>query len=60
MREFNHSQSIRSEQMIKSSQALTDFVTVSENLRKKFSDELRVALSEKDNDKNTIFDLQQR
>ena len=46
--------------MIKSSQALTDFVTVSENLRKKFSDELRVALSEKDNDKNTIFDLQQR
>lgn len=43
--------------MIKSSKALTDFVTVSENLRKKFSDELRVALSEKDNDKNTIFDL---
>lgn len=45
--------------MIKSSKALTDFVIVSEDLRKKFSDNLRVALSEKDNDKNTIFDLQQ-
>jgi len=57
MRDFNHSQHIRSEQMIKSSKALTDFVIVSEDLRKKFSDNLRVALSERDNDKNTIFDL---
>lgn len=34
--------------MIKSSNNLTDFVKVSEDLRKNFSDKLRVVLSEKD------------
>lgn len=50
---------IKSEQMIKSSNALTQFVTVSERYRKQFSEKLREALSNCDNMKNQIFELKQ-
>jgi hypothetical protein len=43
--------------MIKSSRALTDFVKVSEELRKNFSEKLRRCLSNNDLLSNKIFDL---
>ena len=43
--------------MIKSSKALTDFVKVSEELRKNFSEKLRKSLSNNDLLSNKIFDL---
>jgi len=45
MRQLNHQTIIKCDQIIRSSQALTDFVTVSEHYRKKFSEKLRESLS---------------
>jgi hypothetical protein len=45
--------------MIKSSRALTDFVKVSEELRKTFSEKLREGLSENDLLSNKILDYKQ-
>ena len=45
--------------MIKSSQALTDFVSVSEKYRKRFSEMLRDSLSKNDIQQNQIFELNQ-
>lgn len=45
--------------MIKSSQALTDFVSVSEKYRKRFSEMLRDSLSKNDIQSNQIFELNQ-
>ena len=57
MRQLNHQTIIKCEQMIKSSKALTDFVKVSEELRKNFSEKLRRCLSDNDLLSNKIFDL---
>ena len=43
--------------MIKASKSLTKFVQISEIYRKKFSEELREALSLNDESKNKIFEL---
>ena len=43
--------------MIKASKSLTKFVQISEIYRKKFSEELREALSMNDEQKNKIFEL---
>lgn len=50
-------QNIKAVQILKSSSALADFVRTSETYRKQFSESLRIALSEKDDQKNTIFEL---
>ena len=59
MREANNSTIIKCEQMIKSSYALTEFVSTSENYRKKFSEQLREVLQENDDHSNKIFELKQ-
>ena len=50
---------IESIQMMRSSKALTDFVSTSELYRKKFSEQLRKALSKNDELTNQIFELGQ-
>jgi hypothetical protein len=45
--------------MIKASKSLTEFVSISEQYRKKFSEELREALSSNDDLNNKIFELRQ-
>lgn len=57
MKQLNNQTIIKCEQMIRSSQALTKFVTVSEKYRKRFSEKLREALSVNDLQKNQIFEL---
>ena len=59
MRVLNHQTIIKCDQIIRSSQALTDFVMVSEHYRKKFSEKLRESLSNNDTANNQIFELQQ-
>ena len=43
--------------MIKASKSLTEFVQISEQYRKKFSEELRESLSQNDELTNKIFEL---
>ena len=45
--------------MIRSSQSMNDFVMVSEKLRKKFSEQLRLSAAKNDVSNNTIFELSQ-
>lgn len=45
--------------MIRSSQSMNDFVMVSEKLRKKFSEQLRLQAAKNDVFNNTIFELNQ-
>ena len=45
--------------MIKASKSLTQFVTISETYRKKFSEGMRKALSINDEQSNKIFELEQ-
>jgi predicted RNA-binding protein with RPS1 domain len=52
-------QEIESQQMLRSSKALIDFVKISELYRKGFSEKLREALSLNDDLKNQIFELDQ-
>lgn len=59
MRQLNHQTMIKCEQMIRSSQALTEFVSVSEKYRKRFSEKLRESLAECDVQNNQIFELNQ-
>lgn len=59
MKQLNHQTIIKCEQIIRSSQALTDFVMVSEKYRKKFSDKLRESLAINDITNNQIIELKQ-
>ena len=59
MRLHHHQTLVKCEQIIRSSQALTDFVGVSERYRKRFSENLREALSLNDLQTNQIYELHQ-
>ena len=56
---LNRQTMIKSQQMIRSSDALIKFVQISEQLRKQFSEKLRASLSNSENMKNQIYELQQ-
>lgn len=45
--------------MIRSSQSMNDFVMISEKLRKKFSEQLRLSAAKNDVSNNAIFELNQ-
>ena len=59
MKNLNHQTLVKCEQIIRSSHSLTDFVSVSEKYRKKFSEQLRESLSLSDIQTNQIFELNQ-
>ena len=59
MRDSNRATMIKCEQMIKSSKALTQFVTTSEIYRKQFSEQLRDTVSRNDELYNQIFEFDQ-
>lgn len=59
IKEQEHEKDIKCDQMASSSTALTNFVKISENYRKRFSDRLRRELQESDIQRNKIFELEQ-
>jgi hypothetical protein len=59
LREKSKVDMIRSQHIMKASKGLTQFVMISEQYRKKFSEELRKALSQNDEQSNKVFELEQ-
>lgn len=57
MRVDNKQKNIKAEQMIRSCKTLLEFVTVSEQYRKEFSEKLRLSLAKSEGYKNQIIEL---